>query len=119
MNYTELYQQIRKKGSFLCVGLDTDINKIPSHLKELPEPLFEFNKAIIDATAQYVIAYKPNAAFYEADGASGWYQLEKTVKYIKENYPEILIILDAKRGRQLLCPSPYDAAFLDARLSRH
>lgn len=98
MNYTELYQQIQKKGSFLCVGLDTDINKIPSHLRELPEPLFEFNKAIIDATAPYCIAYKPNAAFYEADGAKGWLQLEKTVKYIKENYPEIMIILDAKRG---------------------
>ena len=90
MNYTELYQQIQKKGSYLCVGLDTDINKIPAHLRELPEPIFEFNKAIIDATAPYCIAYKPNAAFYEAQGASGWMQLEKSVRYVKENYPDIL-----------------------------
>lgn len=94
-----LVEQIRRKKSFLCVGLDTDINKIPEFIKEASEnPIVEFNKAIIDATAPYVVAYKPNLAFYEADGVRGWIAFEATVKYIREKYPEIMIIADAKRG---------------------
>jgi orotidine-5'-phosphate decarboxylase len=98
MNYAQLFEQIQKKKSFLCVGLDTDINKIPSFLKELDDPVFEFNKRIIDATNDLVIAYKPNLAFYESLGLKGWEAFEKTVDYINSNYPEILIIADAKRG---------------------
>ncbi|MEA1874293.1 MAG: orotidine-5'-phosphate decarboxylase [Bacteroidota bacterium] len=98
MNYNELSQQIKAKKSFLCVGLDSDINKIPVHLLEKENPVFEFNKAIINATAEYTVAYKPNIAFYESEGAVGWMSLEKTVKYIRNNYPEIFIIADAKRG---------------------
>lgn len=98
MNYTELYNQIKAKGSFLCVGLDSDPTLFPECLKDAELPMFEFNKAIIDATAPYTVAYKPNSAFYEAEGVKGWIQLEKTVEYIKTNYPEILIIADAKRG---------------------
>ncbi len=113
MNYIELYEQIRKKGSFLCVGLDTDIEKIPAHLRECEEPLFEFNKAIVDATAAYAVAYKPNIAFYEAEGVSGWAQLEKTVTYIREHYPEIFIIADAKRGDIGNTADRYAKAFLD------
>lgn len=98
MRREELENNIARKGSFLCVGLDTDINKIPDHLKSLPDPIFTFNKAIIDATAPFCVAYKPNLAFYESLGADGWIALEKTVKYIKENYPDQFIIADAKRG---------------------
>ncbi len=98
MKRTELIDNIRLKQSFLCVGLDTDIKKIPQHLLSAEDPVYEFNKAIIDATAPYAIAYKPNVAFYECDGVKGWESLEKTVKYIKENYPDIFIIADAKRG---------------------
>lgn len=98
MKRTELVENIRRKGSFLCVGLDTDLKKIPAHLLEDEDPIFSFNKAIIDATAQYAIAYKPNLAFYESAGAAGWISLEKTVKYIRENYPDQFIIADAKRG---------------------
>ncbi len=98
MKRTELIDNIRAKRSFLCVGLDTDIKKIPQHLLACDDPVFEFNKAIIDATAPYTIAYKPNVAFYECEGVKGWESLEKTVKYIKENYPDIFIIADAKRG---------------------
>ncbi len=98
MTYQELYQQIQKKGTFLCVGLDSDPEKFPEHIKSLEYPIFEFNKAIVDATAQYCVAYKPNIAFYEAEGLSGWKQLEMTVSYIRENYPEIFLIADAKRG---------------------
>lgn len=98
MNYDALFQNIKNKESFLCVGLDSDIELIPEHLRSLPEPIFEFNKAIIDATAQYCIAYKPNFAFYETTGSRGWIQLEKSIRYIKDNYPDILIIADAKRG---------------------
>ncbi len=94
-----LVNQIRAKKSFLCVGLDTDINKIPAHLLASSEnPILAFNKAIVDATAPYAIAYKPNLAFYEADGVKGWEAFEATVKYIREKYPEIMIIADAKRG---------------------
>lgn len=98
MKRLELVDNIRAKHSFLCVGLDTDINKIPKHLLETQDPVFEFNKAIIDATAPYCIAYKPNTAFYEANGAEGWQSLAKTIKYIRENYPDQFIIADAKRG---------------------
>ena len=98
MNKQQLIQQIQQKKSFLCVGLDTDINKIPQHLLENEDPVFEFNKQIIDKTAEFAVAYKPNTAFYEVYGAKGWQSLEKTVQYIKANYPEIFIIADAKRG---------------------
>lgn len=98
MKRTELVDNIRAKQSFLCVGLDSDIKKIPKHLLEREDPIFEFNKAIIDATAPYAIAYKPNLAFYECDGVKGMAALEKTVKYIRENHPDIFIIADAKRG---------------------
>ena len=98
MNRKELVSQIEIKKSFLCVGLDVDINKIPAHLLNTDDPIFEFNKAIIDATASYCIAYKPNLAFYEAYGVNGLVAFEKTVKYIQDNYPEQFIIADAKRG---------------------
>ncbi|MBQ5957972.1 MAG: orotidine-5'-phosphate decarboxylase [Bacteroidales bacterium] len=98
MNKQQLIQHIQDKKSFLCVGLDTDINKIPQHLLETEDPVFEFNKQIIDKTAEFAVAYKPNTAFYEVYGAKGWQSLEKTVQYIKANYPDIFIIADAKRG---------------------
>ena len=98
MNKQQLIEQIQKKKSFLCVGLDTDINKIPQHLLDAEDPVFEFNKQIIDKTAEFAVAYKPNTAFYEVYGAKGWQSLEKTIQYIKANYPEIFIIADAKRG---------------------
>lgn len=98
MNKQELIENIKRKQSFLCVGLDTDIKKIPSHLREEDEPIFTFNKAIIDATADLCIAYKPNLAFYESLGTEGWKAFEKTVKYIREYYPDQFIIADAKRG---------------------
>lgn len=98
MNSKQLTEQIIAKGSFLCVGLDSDIKKIPTHLLKEEDPIFAFNKAIIDATADYTVAYKPNLAFYEADGEKGWISYEKTVQYIKKNHPNILIIADAKRG---------------------
>ena len=93
MNKLELFENIKRKKSFLCVGLDTDIKKIPEHLLKEEDPVFAFNKAIIDATADLCIAYKPNLAFYESMGVKGWIAFEKTVKYIKENYPEIKIII--------------------------
>lgn len=98
MNKQELVKQIKEKRSFLCVGLDSDIKKLPACVMNSEDPVFEFNKAIIDATAPYTVAYKPNLAFYEATGVKGWISLEKTVKYLKENYPDIFIIADAKRG---------------------
>lgn len=98
MTANELFARIQEKQSFLCVGLDTDLKKIPQHLLTAEDPAFEFNKAIIDATAPYTVAYKPNAAFYEAMGIDGWKTLSKTVDYIRKNYPEIFIIADAKRG---------------------
>ena len=98
MNKQELVKQIKEKRSFLCVGLDSDIKKLPACVLQSEDPVFEFNKAIIDATAPYTVAYKPNLAFYEATGVKGWISLEKTVQYIKDNYPEIFIIADAKRG---------------------
>ncbi|WP_047448542.1 orotidine-5'-phosphate decarboxylase [Alistipes sp. ZOR0009] len=98
MNAQQLFEQIQKKRSFLCVGLDSDISKIPQHLLNTEFPIFEFNKAIVDATAQYAVSYKPNLAFYESMGISGWRSLEKIVSYIRESYPEMFIIADAKRG---------------------
>ncbi len=110
MTKTELFEQIKAKQSFLCVGLDTDINKIPSHLLDTEDPIFEFNKQIIDATSQYAIAYKPNIAFYEAMGAKGWESLEKTIDYIPDN---IFTIADAKRGDIGNTSSLYARAFFD------
>lgn len=98
MDRTGLIEQIKTKKSFLCVGLDTDIKKIPQHLLTEEDPIFAFNKAIIDATAPYCVSYKPNLAFYEAFGVKGMVSFEKTVRYLKENYPDHLIIADAKRG---------------------
>ena len=98
MNRTELFGIIKKKKSFLCIGLDTDIEKIPQHLLTLDDPIFEFNKQIIDATHDLAVAYKPNIAFYEAMGPKGWESLEKTVNHIRKTTDEILIIADAKRG---------------------
>ena len=98
MTRKELFENIKKKHSFLCVGLDTDLKKIPEHLLKEEDPIFAFNKAIIDATAPYCVAYKPNLAFYEAFGVKGMIAFEKTVKYLKENYPDQFIIADAKRG---------------------
>lgn len=98
MNKQQLIDNIRAKHSFLCVGLDTDLKKVPAHLLNEEDPIFAFNKAIVDATAPYCVAYKPNLAFYECYGLKGWAALEKTVKYIKENYPDQFIIADAKRG---------------------
>ena len=98
MNRQQLIEQIKTKRTFLCVGLDTDLKKVPQHLLEGEEPIFNFNKAIIDATADYCVAYKPNLAFYEAFGVKGLIAFEKTVKYLKEKYPQHFIIADAKRG---------------------
>lgn len=98
MNRQKLVEQIFKKKTFLCVGLDTDIKKLPPHLLSDDEPIYKFNKAIIDATAPYCVAYKPNLAFYEAAGIDGMVAFEKTVNYLKANYPDHMIIADAKRG---------------------
>ena len=98
MTRQELIANIRRKKSFLCVGLDTDLKKIPEHLLKEDDPIFAFNKAIIDATAPYCVAYKPNLAFYEAFGVKGLMAFEKTVKYLKQNHPDQFIIADAKRG---------------------
>lgn len=98
MTRQELIDNIRRKQSFLCVGLDTDLKKIPQHLLQEEDPIFAFNKAIIDATAPFCVAYKPNLAFYECFGLQGWQAFEKTIDYIKTNYPDQFIIADAKRG---------------------
>ena len=98
MTREELVRQIFQKKSFLCVGLDVDLDKVPTHLLNEEDPIFTFNKQIIDATAPYCVAYKPNLAFYEAYGVKGIIAFEKTVRYIKQNYPEQFVIADAKRG---------------------
>jgi len=113
MNYQELFEQIKKKKSFLCVGLDTDTKKMPKHLLETEDPIFEFNKQIVDATVDFTVAYKPNIAFYESLGAKGWVSLEKTVNYIKEKYPEVFLIADAKRGDIGNTSRMYASAFLE------
>lgn len=98
MNQQQLFEQIQKKRSFLCVGLDTDIQKIPQHLLDTSDPVFSFNKEIIDSTAEFAVAYKPNLAFYESQGSKGMISLEKTVSYVKSKHPKIFVIADAKRG---------------------
>ena len=113
MNYNELYQNILRKGSFLCVGLDSDPDQFPEYIKALPNSIFEFNRAIIDATAQYAVAYKPNLAFYEAEGVMGWSQLAQTVEYIRKKDPSIFIIADAKRGDIGNTAGQYAKAFFE------
>lgn len=113
IDYKQLFEQIKKKKSFLCVGLDSDIAKIPQYLLLAEDPVFEFNKAIVDATAEVAVAYKPNIAFYESRGVAGWLSLEKTVKYIKTNYPDIFTIADAKRGDIGNTSQMYAKAFLE------
>lgn len=113
MNREQLFEQIQDKRSFLCIGLDTDILKIPAFLKETSDPLFAFNKEIIDATQDLCVAYKPNLAFYESLGARGLVSLEKTVSYIREKYPEQFIIADAKRGDIGNTSNLYARAFFD------
>ncbi len=98
MDAAALFRTIRKKRSFLCIGLDTDIKKLPAHLLEEEDPVFAFNRGIIDATWRYAVAYKPNVAFYEVNGAAGWRSLERTVAYLREKDPSLFIIADAKRG---------------------
>lgn len=98
MNRQDLIKEIKIKQSFLCVGLDTDLKKVPPHLLKDDDPIFKFNKEIIDATAPYCVAYKPNLAFYEAFGVKGMIAFEKTIEYLKDNYPHHFIIADAKRG---------------------
>ncbi len=112
-NYTKLVNQINRKKTFLCIGLDTDRKKMPEFLLKKEYPIFEFNKQIIDATHDLVIAYKPNIAFYESEGVEGWKSLQKTVEYLKSNYPEILIIADAKRGDIGNTSNMYAKAFFE------
>jgi len=113
MTTKELIDQIKIKKSFLCVGLDVDLDKIPPHLLELEDPIFEFNKAIIDATHDLAVSYKPNTAFYEAYGIKGWLSLQKTINYINEKHPEIFTIADAKRGDIGNTSSMYAKAFFE------
>lgn len=113
MTTEELIAQIRRKNSFLCIGLDVDLSKIPNNLLEKSDPIFEFNKAIIDATHHLCVAYKPNTAFYEAYGISGWQSLEKTIDYLNQYYPEIFTIADAKRGDIGNTSSMYAKAFFE------
>ena len=113
MKKTELIKLIKSKRSFLCIGLDTDIDKIPAHLMDSTDPVFEFNKEIIDATHDLAVAYKPNIAFYESRGAAGWESLEKTIKYLKQLDKEIFTIADAKRGDIGNTSGQYAKAFLE------
>ncbi len=113
MTTRQLIEQIREKKSFLCIGLDVDLNKIPKHLLNEEDPIFAFNKAIIDATHHLCVAYKPNTAFYEAYGIKGWQSLEKTINYLTKNYPEIYTIADAKRGDIGNTSTMYAKAFLE------
>jgi orotidine-5'-phosphate decarboxylase len=113
MKKEDLLNQIKSKKSFLCIGLDTDIKKIPKFLLDSDDPIFNFNKKIIDATNKYCIAYKPNIAFYESQGLKGWEALEKTIDYINTNYPEIFTIADAKRGDIGNTSSMYAKAYFE------
>jgi orotidine-5'-phosphate decarboxylase len=113
MTTTALINQIHIKKSFLCIGLDVDLDKIPPHLLELEDPIFEFNKAIIDAKQDLAVAYKPNIAFFEAYGIKGWLSLQKTINYINENYPDIFTIADAKRGDIGNTSTMYAKAFFE------
>ncbi len=112
MNTQKLIDEIRRKQSFLCVGLDVDLDKVPKHILEEEDPIFVFNKAIIDATQEYAVSFKLNIAFYEAYGLDGWKSLERTINYINENYPEIFTIADAKRGDIGNTSTRYAEAFL-------
>ncbi|MFH6987575.1 orotidine-5'-phosphate decarboxylase [Flavobacterium collinsii] len=113
MTTQRLHEQILLKKSFLCVGLDPDLTKIPPHLLETEDPIFEFNKAIIDATHDLAVGYKPNTAFFEAYGLKGWLSLQKTIEYINENFPEMFTIADAKRGDIGNTSSMYAKAFFE------
>jgi orotidine-5'-phosphate decarboxylase len=113
MTTNQLISEIHKKKSFLCIGLDVDLNKIPEHVLKEEDPIFAFNKAIIDATHKYAVAYKPNTAFYEAYGVKGWMALEKTIGYLNENFPEIFTIADAKRGDIGNTSAMYAKAFFE------
>ena len=113
MTTYQLVQQIKQKKSFICIGLDVDLDKIPQHLVQLEDPIFEFNKAIIDATHDLCVSYKPNTAFYEAYGIKGWNALHKTINYLNQNYPEIFTIADAKRGDIGNTSTMYAKAFFD------
>lgn len=113
MTQNQLVNQIKQKKSFLCIGLDVDLNKIPPHLLEEEDPIFAFNKAIIDATHHLCVAYKPNTAFYEAYGLKGWKALEKTINYLNEHHPDIFTIADAKRGDIGNTSSMYAKAFFE------
>jgi len=113
MNRQALIEQINQKKSFLCVGLDVDLSKIPAHLLKEEDPIFEFNRQIIDATHHLAVAYKPNTAFYEAYGIKGWIALEKTINYINQNYPELFTIADAKRGDIGNTSTMYAKAFFE------
>lgn len=113
MTTQELIHQIKTKKSFLCIGLDVDLNKIPKHLLKEKDPIFKFNKAIIDATHHLCVAYKPNIAFYEANGLKGWQSLEKTIKYLNDRHPEIFTIADAKRGDIGNTSAMYAKAFFE------
>ncbi len=113
MNHAEIFENVVKKRSFLCVGLDSEVEKIPAFLLKEKDPVFEFNKRIIDATHSYAVAYKPNVAFYECYGAKGWVTLDSTVRYIKERYPDIFVIADAKRGDIGNTSKMYAKAFLE------
>ena len=113
MTTQELIHQIKTKKSFLCIGLDVDLNKIPKHLLKEKDPIFTFNKAIIDATYHLCVAYKPNLAFYEAHGLEGWRSLEKTINYLNKNHPKIFSIADAKRGDLGNTSTMYAKAFFE------
>ncbi|SHG04742.1 orotidine-5'-phosphate decarboxylase [Flavobacterium segetis] len=113
MTTQQIIEQIKFKKSFLTIGLDVDLEKIPTHLLQVEDPIFEFNKAIIDATHDLAVAYKPNIAFYEAYGIKGWISLKKTINYINEKYPEIFTIADAKRGDIGNTSSMYAKAFFE------
>ena len=113
MTREELFENIKRKQSFLCIGLDTDIAKIPKHLLHFEDPIFEFNKLIIDSTKDFCVAYKPNSAFYESQGAKGWLSLEKTINYINETCKDTFTIADAKRGDIGNTSSMYATAFLE------
>jgi orotidine-5'-phosphate decarboxylase len=113
MNHSQLFENIKRKRSFLCVGLDPELDKLPPFLLKEKNPIFEFNKRIINATHSYAIAYKPNVAFYESSGSKGWISLELTVNYIKENFPDLFVIADAKRGDIGNSSKMYAKAFLE------
>ena len=113
MSIIKLENQIKEKKSFLCIGLDIDLNKIPPHLKEKEDPIFSFAKDIIDSTNKFAVAYKPNIAFFEAYGLSGWKSLEKIISYLNSNYPEIFTIADAKRGDIGNTSNMYAKAFFE------